>query len=351
MDGRELLCFSSNNYLGLANHPRLVAAAHESLERDGLGAGASRLITGTMEAHLEAEAALAAFVRAEAALLFSTGYAANVGALQALAGPSTVVLSDALNHASLIDGARLARAQVRVYRHLDLDHLEALLRESRAGADRAIIVTDALFSMDGDLAPLRDLRALADTHDAWLFVDEAHALGVLGPEGRGLSAREGIVPDVLVGTLGKSFGAAGAFVAGSARLRDLLLHRARSYVFSTAPLPLVARAAKAAAQLVLEADELRARVLTHAGRLRTELRARGFEVPESEGPIVPVIVGDPAATMNLSAFLYEAGFLAQGIRPPTVPVGTSRIRLVPIATHADAEIDALIAAFRAFGER
>ncbi len=345
VDGRDLLCFSSNNYLGLANHPELLTAARRSLEVDGLGAGASRLITGTMDAHLEAEAALAAFVRAEAALLFGTGYTANVGALQALGGPDTLVLSDALNHASLIDGARLSRSSVRVYRHIDVAHLDALLHEHRRDARNAIVVTDALFSMDGDSAPLADLRRVADAHDAWLFVDEAHAIGVLGPEGRGLCARDGVVPDVLVGTLGKSFGVAGAFVAGSARLRDLLLHRARSFVYSTAPLPLAARAATAATRLVLEADDRRRRVLDHARRLRAGLASLGLEVPSGEGPIVPVRIGDAAATMALAAKLFDAGFLCQGIRPPTVPRGTSRIRLVPMATHSEADIDALIAAF------
>lgn len=351
VDGRELLCFSSNNYLGLANHPDLRAAVAESLELDGLGAGASRLISGTMDAHQEAEAELAAFVRSEAALLFSSGYAANIGTLQALASPTTQIFSDALNHASLIDGARLARAQVHIYRHADSRHLEELLRLRRADADRAIIVTDALFSMDGDFAPLRALRSLADTYDCWLFVDEAHALGVLGPEGRGLAARDGITPDVVVGTLGKSLGSAGAFVAGSALLRRLLVHRARSFVFSTAPPPFQARAARAAVQLVLRAHDLRSRVLSHARLIRDRLRALGYDVLPGDGPIVPVILGDAALTMELSAFLYRSGVLAGGIRPPTVPPGTSRIRIVPMATHTDEEIDALVHAFAAFRAR
>jgi 8-amino-7-oxononanoate synthase len=347
VDGRPLLCFSSNNYLGFADHPALLDAARRSLEVDGLGAGASRLITGTMDAHQEAEVALASFVRAEAALLFSTGYAANVGALQALAGPDTLVFSDALNHASLIDGARLSRARVHVYRHADVDHLEALLREHRAAGARAIVVTDALFSMDGDLAPVRDLRAVADRHDAALFVDEAHALGVLGPSGRGLCAREGVRPDVLVGTLGKSFGGAGAFVAGDRPLRELLLHRARSFVFSTAPLPLLARVATAAARLVLEADDRRAALAAHTRTLRTRLPALGFDVPPGDSPIVPVLLGEPRRALEASAALYEAGFLAQAIRPPTVPPGTSRIRLVPMATHTPEDVDALVDAFAA----
>jgi 8-amino-7-oxononanoate synthase len=347
VDGRSLLSFSSNNYLGLADHPALLAAARRSHEVDGLGASASRLITGTMDAHVEAEEKLASFVEAEAALLFSTGYAANVGALQALAGSDTVVFSDALNHASLIDGTRLSRAQVHVYQHVDLNDLEARLRHHRGKAARALIVTDTLFSMDGDLAPIRALRALADRYDAALFVDEAHALGVLGPQGRGLCAREGVVPDVLVGTLGKSFGGAGAFVAGTRALRELLLHRARSFVFSTAPLPLLARVAVAATDLVREADDQRAALAAHSTHLRTRLTRLGFAVPIGESPIIPVLVGDPHNTMIAASALYEAGFIAQGIRPPTVPPGTSRIRLVPIATHTTEEVEALIDAFTA----
>ncbi|MBC7172431.1 MAG: 8-amino-7-oxononanoate synthase, partial [Polyangiaceae bacterium] len=323
----------------------VLAAAKQALEVDGLGSAASRLITGSMDAHLEAEATLAAFVRAEASLFFSTGYAANVGAIQALADPSTLVLSDALNHASLIDGIRLSRARAHVYRHADLEHAESLLREHRADASRALIVTDAVFSMDGDIAPLRELRALADRYDAWLFVDEAHSLGVFGPGGRGLCAREGITADVLVGMLGKSFGLAGAFVAGERALRELLVHRARSYVFSTAPSPILARAATAAVGVILESDALREQLLAHASRLRTALPALGFEVPPGQGPIVPVILGEADRTMRASAALLEAGFLAQGIRPPTVPRGTSRIRLVPMGTHEHSDIDALIDAF------
>lgn len=346
LEGRRVLGFCSNNYLGLADHPALLETARESLEFDGLGAGASRLVSGTMAAHAEAEAALAEHFRTESAILFSTGYAANVGTLSALAGPGDLILSDALNHASLIDGCRLSRARVEVYRHLDLEHLESLLREHRSKADQAFVVTDSVFSMDGDEAPLAALRALCDRYDAALLVDEAHAVGVFGPEGRGLCAELGVLPDVLVGALGKAFGAAGSFVVADAPIVELLRNRARSFVFSTAPLPLSARVATRAVALVRAADERRATVLGHAERLRRELRALGYSVPEGRSPIVPVVVGDEAPTLRLSAALLERGVFAQAIRPPTVPRGTARLRVVPIATHAAADVTQAIAAFR-----
>lgn len=346
LEGRPVLGFCSNNYLGLADHPDLLEAARRSLETEGLGAGASRLVSGTMQAHEAAEAALARLYRTEAAILFATGYAANVGTLSALAGPGDLLLSDALNHASLIDGCRLSRADVHVYRHLDLGHLEEQLARLRPTAEQAFVVTDSVFSMDGDEAPLRELRALCDRYDAALVLDEAHAVGVLGPEGRGLAAELGVVPDVLVGALGKAFGAAGSFVVADQPIVELLRNRARSFVFSTAPLPLAARVAERAVDLVRQADDRRERVLGHARRLREELRQLGYTVPEGRVPIVPVVIGEEAAALGLSAALLERGVFAQAIRPPTVPRGTARLRVVPIATHSDADLDLAIAAFR-----
>lgn len=345
LDGRPVLGFCSNNYLGLANDPRLLHVARESLAREGLGAGASRLVSGTMSAHAAAEEVLAGFAGADAAILFATGYAANVGAISALVEPGDLILSDALNHASLIDGCRLSRAKTEVFRHLDLDDLETRLRASRGDAANAFIVTDSVFSMDGDEANLPALRALADRYDASLVVDEAHAVGVLSEGGRGMAFRDGVQVDVLVGALGKAFGSAGAFVAGSAPVIELLRNRARSFVFSTAPLPLVGRVAAAAVPIVLAAADRRARVLAHADRIRTELRALGFTVPAGGSPIVPVIVGEAADALALSAALLERGIFAQAIRPPTVPRGTARLRVVPIATHNTAHLDALVAAF------
>ncbi|MCA9531294.1 MAG: 8-amino-7-oxononanoate synthase [Myxococcales bacterium] len=345
--GRPVIGLCSNDYLGLASDPALRAAAHRAIDLYGVGAGASRLVSGTMEAHEAAEHALAAFVEAPSARLFATGYAANVGTVQALVGPDDLIFSDALNHASLIDGCRLSRARVFVYRHADVAHLEALLRAHRGEGRRALILSDAVFSMDGDLAPVARLRALADAHDAALMVDEAHALGVIGPGGRGVCASAGVTPDALVGTLGKAFGCAGAFVTGSSELTDLLLQRARSFVFSTAPSPILAAVAVAAAERVRAADGLRAKVAGLQARLREELSGLGYEVHPGATPIVPVLIGDAEQTMRLSAAILERGVFAQGIRPPTVAAGTSRLRLVATAAHSDDDIDQVLRAFAA----
>jgi glycine C-acetyltransferase len=345
IDGRRVLCFCSNNYLGLANHPSLVAAATASARSEGVGAAASRLITGTMDAHEEAEAAYAEFVGAPAAALFSTGYAANVGTVQALAGPGDAIFSDALNHASLIDGCRLSRANVHVYSHRDVAHLESLLREHRHKSRRALVITDSLFSMDGVAAPLRDISTVARSFDAGLLVDEAHALGVFGPGGRGLAAALGVEPDVVVGTLGKSFGVAGAFVAASEDVVSLIRNRARSFVYSTAPPPMVARAAIAALELVREADDARDALLANAVKLRTRLRSLGFELPDGNSQILPILIGENDRTMQLSAKLLARGVFVQGIRPPTVPEGTARLRLTPMATHRPEQIERAIEAF------
>jgi 8-amino-7-oxononanoate synthase len=344
VDGRPLLSFCSNDYLGLAADGRLGNAAIDAIRRVGVGAAASRLVCGQMTAHRQAEDRLRAFMRAEACLLFATGYAANTGALPALADQSDAIFSDALNHASLIDGCRLSRAPVHVYRHRDLDHLRSLLAAHRPHARRALIVTDALFSMDGDRAPLEHLRRLADAHDAALMVDEAHSLGVFGPGGRGLCAEAGVVPDLLVGTLGKAFGVAGAFITAERPIIQLLENRARSYVFSTAPSPASAAAVTRAVDLVEHADDRRARLLQHARRLRQTLRDQGWNVPEGDAPIVPVLVGAAAATMELSSALFDRGIFVQGIRPPTVPAGSSRLRIVPTATHTDAHVNQLLEA-------
>ncbi|MEM7434627.1 MAG: 8-amino-7-oxononanoate synthase [Myxococcota bacterium] len=342
LSGRRVLCFCSNNYLGLAAHPELVAAADHD---DGFGSGASRLITGSMDAHHETEEALADFVGTPHAVLFSSGYAANVGAIQALVGPGDQVYSDALNHASLIDGCRLSRAEVHVYRHRDLDDLRSLLRRHRGDARRAMIVTDSLFSMDGVFAPVEELSELATQSEAGLMVDEAHALGVFGPEGRGLCAAREVVPDVLIGTLGKSFGGAGAFVAGPAEVVDLVRNRARSYVFSTAPPPSLARAARRAVELVRGASEARRALLDHAVQLRRGLHDAGFEVMEGESQILPVMIGANDEVMSLSATLLDRGVFVQGIRPPTVAPGSARLRLTPMATHTPEHIARAIDAF------
>lgn len=345
VDGRDVVLLCSNDYLGHAASPELAHAQREALAQWGTGAGASRLISGGMTPHHDAEAALADFVGAPSALLFSTGYAANVGAIQALVGPGDLVLSDALNHASLIDGCRLSRARVVVYPHGDVAEAARLLAEHRRDARAALIVTDGLFSMDGDVAPLAALRALADEHDAGLFVDDAHAIGVLGLQGRGAAAAAGIVPDVLVGTLGKAIGLAGAFVAGTPELTRLVGNRARSYVFSTAPPPALAATIPLALALAQRADDARARLLRHAAALRAGFTSLGLRTPPGIAPIVPVLLGDARAAMHASARLFELGVFAHGIRPPTVAPGTARLRVVPTAAHTDAHIESALEAF------
>jgi 8-amino-7-oxononanoate synthase len=351
LEGRRVLCFCSNNYLGLAAHPHIAEGAAAALRHEGTGSGASRLITGTMDAHEEAEDALSRFVDKPAAAIFSTGYATNLGTIQALLGPGDAVFSDALNHASLIDGCRLSRANVHVYRHRDPGHLRELLQQHRAQARRAMIVTDSLFSMDGVIAPVAELHELARNFDAALLVDEAHALGVLGPQGRGVCAAANVEPDIVVGTLGKSFGVAGAFVAASAAIISFVRNRARSFVYSTAPPPMLVRAALAALPLVQGADAARTTLLAHAARLRAGLRDNGFDVPEGRSQILPVLIGENDRTMRISTELLERGVFVQGIRPPTVPEGTARLRLTPMATHRTEQIDRAIDAFAAIARR
>lgn len=338
VDGREAVLLCSNNYLGLADAPEAARAAAKAALELGTGAGASRLISGDTDLHRDLEQRLAAHVGLPAALLFPSGYHANVGLVSALAGPADLIVSDQLNHASLIDGIRLSRATVVVTPHLDLDAVDQALRDHPARR-RAFVLTESLFSMDGDLAPLSELRAICDRHGAALVVDEAHALGVLGPQGRGACAAAGVRADVLIGTLGKAFGSAGAFVAGDALLRELLVSTCRTFVFTTAVPPPVVAAGLAALELVARADDRRAQLSAHAARVRQALGARVGS--GAHGPILPILVGDEGATMRVSAALLERGFFVQGIRPPTVPPGTSRLRLTVMATHAADDLDAV----------
>jgi 8-amino-7-oxononanoate synthase len=343
LDGRDVINFSSNNYLGLADHPALRSAATEAIAREGLGAGAARLIAGNLHSHRQLEAELARFHRAEAALLFPSGYQANLGVLAALAGPEDVLFSDALNHASLIDGCRLSRARIVVYPHGSIADLRLAL-EGNPGR-RRFIVTDSVFSMDGDLARLVELRRLADQHNAFLVVDEAHATGVLGPEGRGLAAALKVRVDVHLATLGKGLGTAGAYVTGDRPLVDYLLHKARSFVFTTAQPPAIAAAASAAVNLVAspEGERLRAQLATHVTWFAEALSERGLRQPGSgHSPIFPVVVGEPDRALAASDFLWQRGLFVQAIRPPTVPRGTSRLRVALMATHTSEHLRALV---------
>jgi len=339
LDGRPVLLLCSNDYLGLADHPRVRAAAAEAAMRWGAGAGASRLISGNMQPHRALEERLAAFKGYEAALLFGSGYLANVGTIAALAGRGEVVFSDELNHASIVDGCRLSRAETFVYRHGDVEHLAWGLRE--AGGRPSLIVSDGLFSMDGDVAPLAELAELARRHDCRLMVDEAHATGALGPGGRGTVAAAGLSSevDVVVGTLGKALGAYGAYVCASRELTDYLLNAARTFVFSTAPAPPATAAGLAALELLESHPHRVERLAGNAATLRRGLVAEGLDVGNSRSQIVPVTVGDASRTMELCERMLERGVFAQGIRPPTVPPGSSRLRFTVLATHRAGELE------------
>lgn len=345
VEGRRALLFSSNNYLGLATHPALRTAAAEAIGRWGCGAGASRLIAGHLDLHAAVEAALADFKGTEAALLFPSGYQANVGALTALVSRGDHIFSDALNHASIIDGCRLSRATIHVFPHRDTRTLEQLLADTPKGG-RRLIVTDAVFSMDGDRAPLAELVSLAARYHSHVMLDEAHAAGVLGPRGAGLADACGLTRAVAVhvGTLGKAFGGFGAYVAGSRAVIDLLINRARSFIYTTALPPAAVAAAAAALDLVRNEPERRSRVLAHARRLREGFRALGLETG-GDTHIVPVLLGDNARALAFSRALLERGVLVQAIRPPTVPEGTARLRVTPMATHDDEHIARVLQAF------
>ncbi|HSR95146.1 MAG TPA: 8-amino-7-oxononanoate synthase [Solirubrobacterales bacterium] len=338
LDGRQVLLLCSNNYLGLADHPKVREAAAEAALRWGAGAGGSRLISGNMEPHRALEERLAAFKGYESALLFGSGYLANIGTISALAGSGEVVFSDELNHASIVDGCRLARAETFVYRHGDVEHLAWGLREAEGRG--ALIVTDGVFSMDGDVAPLEELLGIAHREGCRLMVDEAHATGAIGPGGRGSVAAAGLSGevDLVVGTLGKALGSYGAYVCAGAELREYLLNTARPFIFSTALPPPVLAAAQAALELLEAEPELVRQLNANAAALRSGLAAEGLAVDGSESQIVPLEVGDATRTMELCERLLEHGVFAQGIRPPTVPAGSSRLRFSVMATHGEAEL-------------
>jgi glycine C-acetyltransferase/8-amino-7-oxononanoate synthase len=339
LDGRPVLLLCSNNYLGLADHPRVRGAAAEAAMRWGTGAGASRLISGNMLPHRQLEERLAGFKGYESALLFGSGYLANMGTIAALADRGETIFSDELNHASIVDGCRLSRAETFVYRHGDLEHLAWGLREAKGHA--ALIVTDGVFSMDGDLAPLEELAPLARDHGCRLMVDEAHATGAVGPGGRGSVAAAGLSGevDLVVGTLGKALGSYGAYVCASRELTDYLLNTARSFIFSTAPPPPSVAASLAALELLESHPHRVERLAGNAATLRTALAAEGLAVGDSSTQIVPVEVGDAARTMDLCERVLERGVFAQGIRPPTVPEGRSRLRFTVMATHRAGELE------------
>ena len=350
VEGKEVVLLSSNNYLGLADHPALREAAIRALERYGCGAGASRSISGSMELHHELEERIARFKGCEAALLFSTGYMANIGLLTTLFSEGDLILSDEFNHASIVDGCRLSRAEVWVYRHRDMDHLEVLLKKT-SSYRQSLIVTDGVFSMDGDITPLPEIRALADRCGALVMVDDAHATGVLGRGGRGTAEHFGMMGQVEIqmGTLGKALGGFGAYVAGSRVLIDYLINRCRTFMYTTALPPAVAAMALAALNIVETEPQRRERLRENTQYFRNALKGMGFNALGGDTPVVPVIIGDNALTMEADRRLMAQGVFAQGIRPPTVPPQSSRLRATLMATHTADDLDRAVAAFREVG--
>jgi 8-amino-7-oxononanoate synthase len=340
VDGAPHLLLASNNYLGLANDPRVVAGARAALEAYGAGAGASRLVTGSLDLHRRLEERIAALKACEDALVFPTGFQANVGTIPALVGPDDLVLSDELNHASIIDGARLSRARVVRYRHADPEALESAIR-SAGPARRRLVVTDTVFSMDGDLAPLADILAVAERHGGMLMVDEAHATGVLGPTGAGALEAAGLEGrvDVVMGTLSKALGAQGGYVAGSRALCDWLRTRARGFVFTTALAPAAAGAAMAALDVVRDEPWRRERLHALVARLVMGLEELGYTVLPTASAVVGVLIGEAGAALEAAAALRRERVWAPAIRPPSVPPGMARLRLTLMATHEDRHLD------------
>lgn len=344
---REYILLSSNDYLGLTQHPKVKESAKEAIEKFGCGSGASRLISGTNRLHCELENKLADFKNTESALIFSSGYAANLGVISSLVGKGDVIIIDKLNHASIIDGCRLSGANIRVYPHKNMNSLEKILKKSQTYHLR-LIITDGIFSMDGDIATLPEIVALAKKYQALVMVDDAHGTGVLGKEGKGTVEYfdlEGHI-DIQMGTLSKALGSFGGFIAGSNVLIEYLKNKARSFIYSTALPPAQVASALAALEIIQTTPELRQRLWENIQYLRKGLQKLGFDTMESQTQIIPVFIGEDDKTMQVAKFLYENGIFAPGIRPPTVPRGTSRIRLSLMATHTKSQIDKVISTFK-----
>lgn len=347
LKGRRVILLASNDYLGLSTHPAVVHAACRATEQFGAGSGASRLVCGTLPPHVELEAALARFKGTEAALLFGSGYLANLGVIPALIGSGDIVYADRLSHASLIDGCRLSGADLRVFHHRDAGHLESLLVR-RAATRRALIVTDGLFSMDGDVAPLKDLADLAEQFGAQLLVDDAHGTGVMGQRGHGTLEYCGVEHRIPfhMGTLGKALGSSGAYVAGPATMTRYLVNTARSFIFTTAPPPASAAASTEALNLIDADPGRRDRLWANREHLYSGLQHLGFRMTDTVSPIIPVLIGDAERTVALSRVLLKEGVFAPAIRPPTVPKTTSRIRLTVTSEHTREQLDEALAAFQ-----
>ena len=350
LDGRKVLNFCSNNYLGLADDPRLIQSAVNSLKQEGFGSGASRLVCGNMESHRKLEEALAKFKKIERCLFFASGYMANVGIISALFDREDVVFSDKLNHASIIDGIILSRAQFKRYPHNDMMALGEGLKSASQYRKR-LIITDSVFSMDGDFAPLQEIVRLAKKYGAFVMVDEAHAFGVFGKNGRGLVEHLGLEGqvDIQMGTLSKAAGAFGAYCCGSNELIELILNRARSFIYTTGLPSSVAAAAEKAVEIIAAEPERRRQLLKNADAVRAGLKAIGFDTMASQTPIVPVLIKDAVLAVEFSKKLLDQGIFVQAIRPPTVPVGSARLRVTAMATHTSEDLERLLKSMREVG--
>jgi 8-amino-7-oxononanoate synthase len=350
VEGERVLLLCSNNYLGLANHPELKEAAIRAIEAWGCGSGGSRSICGSLTLHQRLEERLSQFHGTEAALLFNSGYSANLSILQALMGEGDEIFSDELNHASLVDGCRLSKAAVQVYPHRDISLLETLLRKSRAR--KKLIVTDGVFSMDGDIAPLRELVDLARTYEALLMVDDAHAFGVLGPRGAGTADHFQLLQkvDILVGTFGKALGCFGAYAAGKKSLIELLMNKGRVFLYTTALPPSIPASVLAALDLLEKEPQRRIQLWENVHTFRKGLDQLGFDTMKSEAHIVPVLVGESKVTMEMDRKLLQKRVFVQGIRPPSVPDGKSRLRVTVMATHTQEDIDFALKQFEEVGK-
>ena len=349
--GRPIINFGSNNYLGLTNHPSLKTAAKAAIDQFGVGSGASRLISGTLTPHTTLETALATFKHTEAALTFGSGYMTNIGIIPALADSKDLIFADRLCHASLIDGCRISRANLRVFQHNDPDHLKSLLSKRPANT-RTLIVTEGVFSMDGDLAPLFDIVKLVQDYEAQLLVDDAHGTGIMGSNGKGTVEHFNVNPDSLfqMGTFSKAFGTSGGYVVGTNSFIQYLINTSRSFIYTTAPPPAIAAATQAALEMVGTDPSRRARLWDNREQLFQGLQALGFTLTNTESPILPIILNDPQLAMQMSRKLLDRGVYIPAIRPPTVPRGTSRLRVTVTSEHLHHQLEVALEALKAVGE-
>ena len=351
IEGRQFISMASNNYLGLANHPAVNRAAIDAIERWGVGAGAARLISGTMTPHHQLEQDLAQFKQVEAALTFGTGYTTNLGLIPALIDRDGLILADRYCHASLIEACRLAKAKLRVFHHNDVEHLENLLKK-RERACPTLVVTEGVFSMDGDLAPLPDLLTLCWQHEAALVIDDAHGTGVMGKNGRGTAEHFGVNPQDLIqmGTLSKAIGTGGGYVAGPASLKDYLINTSKAFIYTTAQPPAIAAGASTAIRIIQNEPTRRERLRTNRDVLHAALTGLGFQLTDTQSPILPVIVKSPERALEMSQALYEAGVYVPAIRPPTVPKHSSRLRLTVSSEHTEEQLETVVRGLQKAGQ-